>query len=423
MSIPLDRLYEHFSCVGGTDTVIYRWLPHGSKKPRDLVSVAPLEGRFTFDDLKHKIPVVCHDQEPLDFDYYNHSLLLSEYEFTSGEVPHVDAYEDFFRKHHLRICLHPSLYAPIITHSEVGGQDIDKYRRNGFVPCYVWSHALIARDWFRYAEHDPMLQNINHDFSRNFLVYNRSWSGSREYRLRFTEMMIDYGLLPHCKITFSALDDNKYYGDHEFKNPAFGIKRFDLHDQLATNHACSAHSAVFDADDYNDTMMEVVLETLFDSDKIYLTEKILRPLACGRAFMVLAAPNSLRFLHRYGFQTFQPLIDESYDEMSNSADRLEAVVKEMQRIASMTLVQKQCLVRDMQHICDHNRKHFFSKQFQTSVLSEFVANIRNAVRVAKTKDEVSYIDRLAMYHKSNHQGYPPMAQFLDQWRQKFLNMT
>ncbi len=41
----------------------------------------------------------------------------------------------------------------ILLHSEKNSNEIDKYANSGFIPTYYWSHALIARDWFRYAQH------------------------------------------------------------------------------------------------------------------------------------------------------------------------------------------------------------------------------------------------------------------------------
>lgn len=418
MSIPLDRLYEYFACVGNTDTVIYRWLPHGSKKPRDLVSFLPLEGVYTVEDLTHKISVVCHDQEPLDFDFYDEAYLLTEYEFTSGDVKHDHPVNHFFATQHLRVCLHPSHYAPIITHSEVGGLQLSKYTANGFVPCFVWSHALIARDWFRYAEHDPSLAADLEQPCRDFLVYNRSWSGSREYRLKFCELLVSHGLVPSCDIKFNAVDSDTHYTSHRFVNSALQIHRDDLHELLPPNTMQSSASADFTAKDYTQTRMEVVLETVFDSDRIHLTEKILRPISVGRPFIVAAAAGSLEFLRRYGFQTFAPWINESYDLISNSRDRLHAIVNEMQRISRMPLTQKQQMFTEICRVCDHNRRYFFSTAFQDTVLNEFGTNFQQAIAEAKTRNEMSYIDSLAAYHQHNHQAYQPLVDFLSTWHQK-----
>jgi hypothetical protein len=49
-----------------------------------------------------------------------------------------------------------------------------------------------------------------------------------------------------------------------------------------------------------------VAETVFDT-RIHLTEKTLRPIACGHPFILAAGPGSLKYLQTYGFRTFSPL--------------------------------------------------------------------------------------------------------------------
>jgi hypothetical protein len=49
-----------------------------------------------------------------------------------------------------------------LSHSEKNSQELELYEQNDFIGVYYWSHALIARDWFRYAKLDPLL-TINFD--------------------------------------------------------------------------------------------------------------------------------------------------------------------------------------------------------------------------------------------------------------------
>jgi hypothetical protein len=56
-----------------------------------------------------------------------------------------------------------------------------------------------------------------------------------------------------------------------------------------------------------------------------LTEKALRPIACGQPFILAATPGSLQYLRSYGFKTFSGYIDETYDtiqEMQNNNKEL-----------------------------------------------------------------------------------------------------
>lgn len=418
MSIPLDNFYNYVADIAANDTIIYRWLPHGSKKLRDISSIHDVLSCATFHDLSHKIAVICHDQEPLDFDHYDQEYLMEEYRFECGGELNRFTFEQFLYDHHLRLYVNPSGHAPIITHSDVKGQNIAKYRQNGFVPCFVWSNAIIARDWFRYAEHDPLLERTHCEFSKDFLIYNRSWTGTREYRLKFVELLIEHHLLSRCDVKFSPTDNKIFYQDYKFQNPLLCIKRSDLHTLLPTNCSDASSSATFCAGDYNQTLMEVVLETCFDDDRLYLTEKVLRPLACGKPFMVLAASGSLEHLKNYGFLTFSPFVDESYDSMADPLHRLDAVIQEMKRIAELSDLEKKSLYTQTKIVCDHNKRRFFSQKFQDILLTELRLNLHQAIKEAQSQDESKYIDNLAWYHQYTKASFQPMSDFLREWRQK-----
>ena len=121
-----------------------------------------------------------------------------------------------------------------------------KYSENNFIPVYYWSHALISRDWFRFAEHDSSLKVVHKNFQFDFLVYNRAWTGSREYRLKFTELIVDNQLVENSNMKFSPHDDGQHYTNFEFKNKNFQIIRYDLENIFEQNTATSSSSADYD---------------------------------------------------------------------------------------------------------------------------------------------------------------------------------
>jgi hypothetical protein len=57
----------------------------------------------------------------------------------------------------------------------------------------------------------------------------------------------------------------------------------------------------------------------------------------------------------FGFQTFDPWINEKYDQIENMYDRLEAIKKEIDRIAELDVNQ---LHKDIRHILEHNRQTY-----------------------------------------------------------------
>jgi hypothetical protein len=376
MSVPLDRLYSFLASLVNDNVVIYRWDPHGSKNLSDLTMLKYTSAKKWF-----TTPLMfCHDQEPLDFSFYS-AKDTEEYYKESDSYPiakQKDAFNKLY-KGNIRDVAWEHLYdCAFLTHSEQNSKQVLQYECNGFVPVYFWSHGLIAIDWFRYAKHDPSLRSDVSNVTHDFLVYNRAWHGTREYRLKFTEELITSGLADNSISSFNEYDNGQHYADYKFINEQFNITRKDLHQILPANLHTPGASADYCSLDYNCAGIEVVLETLFDDERWHLTEKSLRPIACGMPFIIASTAGSLKYLRSYGFKTFSNFIDESYDTIADPVSRLKAIIKEMQRIANLPLLEKQRLWQELQNIANYNKQFFFSDNFQQKIILEFLENFKKA---------------------------------------------
>ena len=386
MSVPLDRLYNFLHDVcNHRDLIIYRFFPHGSRKITDLTALTTTTiPNFEFMATFGTKFLFFHDQEPLNFDLYklydvnqlhpsplldNH-LIERRKEIALRIMPEMN----------LRWAVGLPLwrYPVLLVHSEKRSENLEKYKNIQFIEIYWWCHALIARDWFRYAEYDLVL--CKPAVTKEFLIYNRAWSGSREYRLKFTELLVENNVSKYCMTWFSPLDDGQHYASHQFKNPTLKIKNFNLENYFIPAQVDSTASADYFSTDYQKTKIEIVLETLFDDGRLHLTEKSLRPIACGHPFMLAATHGSLEYLRSYGFETFSPWIDETYDTIEDPAQRLEAIVQEMKRIANLSEDNKTMLYTRLKAIAIRNKKLFFSTAWQQRIVDEYKTNFDIAVQ-------------------------------------------
>jgi hypothetical protein len=280
----------------------------------------------------------------------------------------------------------------LLLHSEQRSLEVQKYQSNFFIPVYYWSHAIIARDWFRYAEHQHQQK---HTHLQDFLIYNRAWSGTREYRIKFIDLLIEYNLMSQCKTTFNPIDPENQvsYTQHNFLNTQWKPTNIKLEKYVNPTLASSCCSADFDLDDYNSTRFEVVLETLFDDTRLHLTEKSLRPIACGQPFLLVGTYGSLDYLRSYGFKTFDGIINEDYDLIVDPLQRLTAIVQEMKRISNWTISEKQHNLIKLQKITQYNRQHFFSNKFIDLVNHELCCNLASAFKTLENKNtSTNYIE-------------------------------
>jgi hypothetical protein len=420
MSIPLDRLYNFLSDIcNRNDLIIYGFFPYGSRKLEDIKMLQDIQNKdWMAKDWVARMTVpslIFHDQEPLCFDLYTEEK-IKDYVDTHFRYSESQNEKHLIANLHLRVCISRPLGVydqVLLCHSEKHSKDLDLYQHNGFIGVYYWSHALIARDWFRFAKLDPMLipnfDNIVHDF----LIYSRAWSGTREYRLTLAEMLADNNLISCCETSFSEFDQQSHYTKHTFANPDLAINRNDLHKIYRANTHDSSSSADYNSQDYRLCAIEVVLETLFDDSRHHLTEKILRPIACGRPFMLASTAGSLQYLRQYGFQTFHGLIDESYDLITDPHMRLTAIVQEMKRINDLDYKPKRLLWTELYKIAEHNKKLFFSVDWQNNIIKEFKQNFESAMsqltatgKYQKEMERLALLDPIIAHNRSTDSAEP-----------------
>jgi len=392
MNIPLDNLYHWMQGIIPVPAVIYRFYPHGSKNIFDLTPLSPLIWEHYYAD----IPVVVHDQEPLNYNLYTNIdpaslrvFIQHLYARLAGSNPTAIEIrcQALVDKNLLAIPLaHVSQHdQAILLHSEKNSVDLEQYSQNNFVPVYYWCHAIIARDWYRFAEIDARLVPQSH-IQEKFLIYNRAWGNTREYRLKFMELLIKHGLHESSKTSISTMSEGNqgyHYQDHKFKNVNFALEDSTVLDLLEDNQCDSNESARYNHDDFNSTAISVVLETIFDDSRIHLTEKTLRPIACGHPFVLAAGPHSLEYLRSYGFKTFAPWIDESYDQETDSLLRLEKIINCMNKINLLGATEFDQFLIEIRHIADFNKKHFFSNAFQQQVIEELKTNLTHTIQHLK----------------------------------------
>jgi hypothetical protein len=369
MSIPLDQLYHYINqCAQeswGDRVIIYRFYPHGSK---DLKNLSFL------DDYDHDQNIIvcphvfCNDQEPLDFERYEtesfHSQPTQETIASNG-----------MSKMNLRDYPENIWDYAVLLHSEQRSENLTQYANSAFIPAYYWSHAIIARDWFRYAEHVEQHKQVD----RTFLIYNRAWAGTREYRLRFAEFLIRLDLIDDCRTSVNPVEPELgiHYECHRFKNPTWRPNTV-LENFFPVSDAHSHYSANFDIKDYEATDIEIVLETLFDDERLHLTEKSLRPIACGQPFILAGTHGSLKYLRSYGFKTFMHVWDERYDLIVDPEERLIAIADLMKQITNWAPWVRERKMAEARAIAEYNRQHFFSKDFFNLIVNELTTNLDQA---------------------------------------------
>jgi hypothetical protein len=129
------------------------------------------------------------------------------------------------------------------------------------------------------------------------------------------------------------------------------------------------------AEPYCDTYFSLVTETVFDYPYSFRTEKIAKPLAVGHPWIAASNSGFYRDIRNLGFKTFDGLIDESFDSIDNSQDRMDRIVAVVDDLCQQDLTS---FLDACQDICKYNQQHlhYLSAQIKSQFADRFFNFIR-----------------------------------------------
>jgi hypothetical protein len=316
--------------------------------------------------------IYTFDQEPIDFEklYFGDCNAISEPPTRAREVK----LNSFYKKHLSRaehvMAIISRHTTPIIAHSEKNSNEIEQFKQFGFLDVHYWYHGLIARDWFRHWKHYKPLHNSNNRFG----CYIRDMTGSRQYRKQLFKFVKNNGI-------FCPLLNGQDYNSNA--------------------------SAMLEWNDTGKFDIHIVAETLFHTQKTHLTEKSLKPIAMEQPFILFAGPNSLQYMRDYGFQTFDCCWDESYDAITNSKERYDAIIDLIKHLNSLPTDEYNRILRRAKLIAKNNRDHFYSQRFEDYLLNELHTNFKQALEKQQSPTTTStFFKSMALIKKRAGKIHP-----------------
>lgn len=239
----------------------------------------------------------------------------------------------------------------VIFHSEKNSKDIQEINRRGFKDIHWFAHGyLCAEHWYRLYNLDITKNYHARPIQSNFVCANRLIDNNRNYRIKLLNQLnlenSVYSLLPHDPQTGKSVNDI-------FPNNRVQPHSFDEHENS------SAWITVQKLTPINTAFLHVVTETIFYENKQHLTEKIFKPIVLGQPFVLATGYKGLKYLKSYGFKTFDQWWDESYDDIEDPQDRIQAIAKVVNNIAKLPLSQLEDLRKEMSDVLDHNYQRFY----------------------------------------------------------------
>jgi len=109
---------------------------------------------------------------------------------------------------------------------------------------------------------------------------------------------------------------------------------------------------------FEQALLSVITETTYEHGDVFISEKTFKAIAHGHPFIIVGPAESLRVLHQLGFETFDGIIDESYDQEYDANTRMFKVLTELGRINAMTGHERFDLFHGLMNVANRNKEKF-----------------------------------------------------------------
>lgn len=236
---------------------------------------------------------------------------------------------------------------------------------------FEWS----LRDYVLHSNHLLPQTLERKNYNKKFINFNRRW---RLHRPLLVMILRDRDLIKHGYVSLGESDLpggnwerkinelQRYYKDapqileiidrnHDIVDmPNLYLDTMDL----VTNRAEQTDSTNLY---YSDSYFSVITETTYHTDSghdgvPFLSEKVFKAVAMKHPFILVTAPNTLRYLKKLGYKTFSSIIDESYDTELNDAARIIKIADEIQRLCNLSETELDSFLESARQICSYNHK-------------------------------------------------------------------
>tara|TARA_R100001594_G_scaffold108308_1_gene142984 strand:- start:133 stop:855 length:723 start_codon:yes stop_codon:yes gene_type:complete len=163
------------------------------------------------------------------------------------------------------------------------------------------------------------------------------------YDLLKENNLLDYGYVSYRAKGIYLPEEVEYVTSLE--SPDIMINEFEK---------CDISYGAFNPKVTSKTYFNVVTETHFELEDLFITEKTCKALI-SQPFIVVGNYGTIEYLNENGFETYPEMFDESYDLIEDHNKRLEFIIDEVKRLCHMDKSELQKIYESVLWKVEHNR--------------------------------------------------------------------
>jgi hypothetical protein len=121
---------------------------------------------------------------------------------------------------------------------------------------------------------------------------------------------------------------------------------------------------------FNNSKINIVFETEPDIGGSFLTEKTYKAMLYKKPFIIVTQQHGLKALRKGGYQTFGHVINESYDDIADYDERVQAILQEIIRLNNLPEEEFNNLISSCSNVIEHNHTNLHNEAYKY-IPSEF----------------------------------------------------
>ena len=123
---------------------------------------------------------------------------------------------------------------------------------------------------------------------------------------------------------------------------------------------------------YQNSRFSLVQESEMSDKTNRYTEKTYKCFWMKHPFILAGNYQTLKLLRKDGFKTFHPYIDESYDNIEDKNQRIDALIEQVRILSGKNIEQWNCFLNDVKPIVEHNYNYaaeISAKNYNENILN------------------------------------------------------
>lgn len=221
-----------------------------------------------------------------------------------------------------------------------------------------------------YISEEIDVSELNTFRNKKFLCFNRNSEKVHRFALldayiqeKFKDSYFSFVVkLDYFKEATAYFDDNIPTRHVNFYNSYLPIE-LDTHS--VQNKESFKTNNTFKKELFLNSCINLVTETSFFSNELFISEKILKPILNYQPFIVFGPHKYLSRLKKYGFKTFSDFWDESYDDIENWRERLNKLMQLVEYLNNKSIEELNDIYKSTMDICIYNRNLFHSLELDS----------------------------------------------------------